>query len=101
MENPFIIYRFKIPYEYTVLQVLEICDNSRVELTGRLCKDRVKAKKKKMVTACITVCSERVKSWDFTDCHFSRRRLVQQLWNCPLRNTLAAVLACCLRKRGW
>lgn len=42
MENPLI----KIPYGYTVLQMLEIYDSSRVELTGRPCKDRVKAKKK-------------------------------------------------------
>lgn len=63
-----------------------------MELTGGPCKDRVKAKKKTMSTACITVSSEGVRSWAFMDCHLSRR-LVPQQWNCLLRNTLATVLA--------
>lgn len=51
-----------------------------MELTGN---DRVKANKKIMSTACITVSSEGVRSWGFMDCHFSRR-LVPQLWHCPI-----------------
>lgn len=48
IENPLVIYPFEIPYGYTVLQILKIGDNSRVELTGMPSKDRVKAKKKTM-----------------------------------------------------
>lgn len=92
MENRLIIYPFKIPCGYTGLQILEICDNSRVEHAGRPCKDRVKAKKKPMSTACITVSSEGVRSWGFMDYHFGRR-LVPRQRNCPLRDTLATVLA--------
>lgn len=66
--------------------MLKICDNSRVELTGRPCKDLVKAKKTAVSIACITVSREGVRSWAFMECHFSRRGVLQQ-WICALRNT--------------
>lgn len=70
---------------------LKMCDNSRMELTGGPCKERVKAKEKDNVYS-LHHC-EGVRSWAFMDCHLSRRRLVPQQWNCFLRNTLATALA--------
>lgn len=70
-KTPWLIYPFKIPYGTQSCRYWRSVITQRVELTGRPCKDRVKAKKKTMSTACITVSSEGVRSWAFIDCHFS------------------------------
>lgn len=82
------------------MYILEICDNSGLELIGRPCKDRVKAKKKTVSTPA-SLSSEEMRSWGFCGLPFPQEKHRITTVELPFEEYTGNSTACSLGETGW